>query len=52
MLELGLIVGLIVLYFVFMVFWPEWVGIQGKVAKKIEQDHKKDSESKDPEFFK
>lgn len=51
MFELGLIIGLIVLYFVLMVFWPEWVGIQGKVAKKNEEAHKKGAEPKDNDFF-
>lgn len=52
MFELFLIVSLIVLYFVLMIWWPEWVGIQGKVAKKNEEAHKKGASADDADFFK
>ncbi len=33
-------------YFVLMVFFPEWVGMSGKVAKQIREEHQDDSTDK------
>jgi len=52
MIEVIMIVGLVVLYFVLMVWWPEWVGITGKVGKKNEKARQKDSQADDHELFK
>jgi hypothetical protein len=52
MFEAFMVIGLIVVYFLLMFFFPEWVGITGKVAKKNEQSHKKGSEVKESKFFK
>ena len=52
MVEAGLIIGMIVVYFLLMFFYPEWVGITGKVAKKNEEVHKKGTDADDSEFFK
>lgn len=52
MFEISLIVGLVVVYFILMFFFPEWVGITGKVAKKNEESHKKGAKADDADFFK
>ncbi len=52
MFEVIMIVGLIALYFFFMVFYPEWVGIMGKVGKKNEKARQKGSKAEDPDFLK
>ncbi|MES2770089.1 MAG: hypothetical protein V4596_13170 [Bdellovibrionota bacterium] len=52
MFEACLIIGLIVVYFLLMFFYPEWVGITGKVAKKNEEAHKKGTKADDAKFFK
>jgi hypothetical protein len=52
MFEAFMIIGLIVVYFLLMFFYPEWVGITGKVAKKNEEAHKKGTETKESNFFK
>lgn len=52
MFEACLIIGLVVVYFLLMFFYPEWVGMTGKVAKKNEESHKKGSEAKESDFFK
>lgn len=41
----GLCVFGLIVYGLFMIFLPEWVGITGKVAKKNESDHKGDAET-------
>ena len=35
-----LVVVVIVAFVVFAFLFPEWVGIQGKVAKEIEKEHR------------
>lgn len=48
-LIIGIVVGgAILAYVVLMIFYPEWVGITGKVALEAERSHKEsDSESED-----
>ena len=46
-MELGFILGglfalLIMIFIGVAVFAPEWVGIQGKIAKEIESSHQAD----------
>ncbi len=47
---ISLIAVLTVGYFVLMVFFPEWVGMSGKVAKKIREEHQEvfNSKTKEP----
>jgi hypothetical protein len=52
MFEAFMIIGLIAAYFFLMFFYPEWVGMTGKVAKKNEESHKKGSGAKESDFFK
>lgn len=42
----GLILILTIGYFVLMVFFPEWVGMSGKVAQKIRKEHDSDEQEK------
>lgn len=42
---ISLIAVLTVGYFVLMVFFPEWVGMSGKVAQKIREEHQENTES-------
>lgn len=49
-LVIGLIVGGILAYFLFMIFLPEWVGITGKSAKDINSAHVHGSRSEDVGF--
>ncbi|MBX3018143.1 MAG: hypothetical protein KF767_09655 [Bdellovibrionaceae bacterium] len=39
----GVFVASVLVYVLFMVFLPEWVGITGKVAKSIEKSHEEGS---------
>ena len=43
-----LVVVVIVAFIVFAFLFPEWVGIQGKVAKEIEKGHRADKDSDSP----
>lgn len=45
----GVFIGAIVIYLLFMIFLPEWVGITGKVALEAEKSHRGDSNSDEPE---
>lgn len=51
----GIAVFLIVIsllaYVVLMIFFPEWVGITGKSAKKTLEEHKEGSHAEDSEWF-
>lgn len=38
-------------YIFLMIFYPEWVGITGKSARKTMEDHKEGSQAEDHEFF-
>jgi hypothetical protein len=38
----GLFVLLVMIYIAVAIFAPEWVGIQGKIAKDIESAHRTD----------
>ena len=40
-----------VIYLLFMIFLPEWVGITGKVALEAERSHTEDSPLTEPEFI-
>jgi hypothetical protein len=60
-IESGLAIALIIFlvfvttgaYFVLMFFYPEWVGITGKDAKKTLEEHKEGhSTSTEKDFFK
>ena len=53
-MELWLILAVIAIsvmsmlvYFTLMVFYPEWVGITGKVALAAERSHVEETESKE-----
>lgn len=50
-----IVVSLIVIgvlsYFVLMIFFPEWVGITGKSAHRVNDQHVEGSESKDVDFI-
>lgn len=41
----------IVIYLLFMVFLPEWVGITGKVALEAERAHEEDSQAEDSKLL-
>lgn len=45
-----LIVLGLVSYFVLMLFFPEWVGITGKAAHKVNDAHVEGSKSEDIDF--
>jgi hypothetical protein len=38
-------------YIFLMIFYPEWVGITGKAARKTMDDHKQGTKADDPTFF-
>ena len=40
----GFFVLILIVFLAVAFIYPEWVGIQGKVAKSIQQQHKQDSE--------
>ena len=40
LLAAGVVVFAVVVYLMFMIFLPEWVGITGKVAKEAERSHR------------
>lgn len=44
----GLFLLGIMVYLIFMIFLPEWVGITGKKALEAERSHAGDSEVKEP----
>lgn len=46
---ISLIAILTVGYFALMVFFPEWVGMSGKVAKKNRDEHKENIRTKTQE---
>ena len=54
-LAVGIAVFLIVAglasYLFLMIFFPEWVGITGKSAKRTLDEHVEGSEAKDSEWF-
>ncbi len=43
----GLLLGAVVVYVALMIFFPEWVGITGKVALNNEKSHQKEESKKD-----
>ncbi len=46
-----LIIAGLVSYLILMIFFPEWVGITGKSAKKTLDEHIEGSEAKDSDWF-
>jgi hypothetical protein len=38
-------------YFILMIFYPEWVGISGKSAKKSLDEHKEGSHAEESDFL-
>jgi hypothetical protein len=49
---MGLVVASIFFYVFLMIFYPEWVGITGKNAKKFIDSHKEGTHSEESSFFK
>jgi len=49
----GIAVGFlsILVYALIAIFFPEWVGITGKVARQAEESHKQGAEEKTNESF-
>lgn len=49
----GVVIGFlsILVYAVIAIFYPEWVGITGKVAKDAEQSHLEGAENKPIQSF-
>ena len=41
----------VMVYVVLMAFFPEWVGIAGKVASEAERSHHEGSKPNEDEFF-
>lgn len=46
----GVVIGSIVVYFLIAAFFPEWVGITGKVALDAERAHREGSEVPEEDF--
>ncbi|MES2854660.1 MAG: hypothetical protein V4692_02300 [Bdellovibrionota bacterium] len=46
----GVFVGFIIVYLLLMIFFPEWVGITGKVALEAERSHREGAEAKDDDI--
>lgn len=47
---IGSVIGAIIVYVALMIFFPEWVGIMGKNARKNESQHNSE-ESKVDDFL-